>query len=122
VGGAYRCALLCFALDRAESFGRLALVETQRRGTETARMVCAVSDGAEWLQGFVDFHRPDAARILDFPHTLGYVAQAGQAAYGEGTTAFMRFSRQRQALQHGDPEEVLRALRQLAAAAKRRRR
>jgi hypothetical protein len=34
-------------LTDVESFGRLALVETHRRGTETAQTVCAVSDGAE---------------------------------------------------------------------------
>ena len=34
-----------------ETFTRLALVETHRRGTETAGVVCAVSDGAVWIQG-----------------------------------------------------------------------
>jgi hypothetical protein len=75
-------------LADAETFGRLALVETHRRGTETATTVCAVKDGAVWIQGCVDLHRPDAVRILDFPPALGYVAQAGQAVYGEGATAF----------------------------------
>jgi hypothetical protein len=83
--------------------------------------VCAVSDGAEWIQGFVDFHRPDAVRILDFPHALGYVAQVGQAVYGEGTAAFKRwFATQRHTLQHGNPEVVLGALRRLEATAQRR--
>jgi hypothetical protein len=41
-------------LADAETFGRLALVETHRRGTETAKQVCAVTDGAEWEQGFID--------------------------------------------------------------------
>jgi hypothetical protein len=108
-------------LTEAESFGRLALVETHRRGTETAQTGCAVSDGAEWIQGFVDLHRPDAVRILDFPHALGYVAQAGQAVYGEGTTAFTQwFATQRQELKQGDPGQVVRALGHLAATAKRR--
>jgi hypothetical protein len=40
---------------------KTALVDTPRRGTETARTVCAVSDGAEWSQGFVDLHRPAAS-------------------------------------------------------------
>lgn len=111
----------CSRLTDAETFGRLALVETHRRGTETARTVCAVSDGAPWIQGFVDLHRPDAVRILDFPHALGSAAQAGQAVYGEGTPAFTRwFTRQRHTLQHGDPGEVLQALQRLAASAKRR--
>jgi hypothetical protein len=109
-------------LTGAEPFGHLALVETHRRGTETAKTVCAVSDGAEWIQGFVDLHRPDAVRILDFPHALGYVAQAGQAVYGEGTAAFTQwFATQRHTLQYGNPEEVLGGLRQLATPAQRRR-
>jgi hypothetical protein len=108
-------------LTDAETFGRLALVELHGRGTETARTVCAVSDGAVWIQGFVDLHRPDAVRILAFPHALGYVAQVGQAVYGEGTATFTRwFTRQRHTLQHGDPAAVLQALRQLAVTAKRR--
>ena len=107
-------------LADAESFGRLALVATHRRGTETAHTVCAVSDGAEWIQGFVDLHRPDAVRILDFPHALGYVAQAGHAVYGEGTPAFTRwFATQRQTLKQGDPGAVLRALRRLVPLALR---
>ena len=107
-------------LADAESFGRLALVETHRRGTETAHTVCAVSDGAEWIQGFVDLHRPDAVRILDFPHALGYVAQAGHAVYGEGTPAFtVWFATQRQTLKQGDPAAVVRALRRLGSLAQR---
>jgi hypothetical protein len=81
-----------------------------------------VSDGAEWLQGVVDLHRPDAGRILDFPHALSDVAQAGQAVYGAGTAALTPWvTRQRQTLQHGDPGEGIRALRQLVAPAKRGR-
>ena len=107
-------------LTDAETFGRLALVETHRRGTETAQTGCAVSDGAEWIQGFVDLHRPDAVRILDFPPALGYVAQAGHAVYGEDTTAFTKwFAAQRQTLHAGHPAEVLEELGRLAASARR---
>lgn len=35
-------------LAEHETFTRLATVETQRRGTERAEIVCAVNDGAEW--------------------------------------------------------------------------
>jgi hypothetical protein len=44
-----------------------------------------VTDGAEWIQAFVDFHRPDALRILDFPHAGERVAKIGQAKFGEDT-------------------------------------
>lgn len=69
-------------LSTAEQFQRQTLVETHRRGVESAQVVAAVNDGAEWIQGFVDYHRPDAVRILDFPHAAGYVSQIGQAGLG----------------------------------------
>ena len=49
----------------AASFEEAALVETHRRGLERASEVCAVQDGAQWLQGLVNYHRADAVRILD---------------------------------------------------------
>lgn len=54
----------------AGTFGRLALVEIHERGVERAAemgQVGAVMDGAEWQQGFVDYHCPGAVRVLDFP-------------------------------------------------------
>ncbi len=39
-------------LADADTFDRLALIETHRRGVENAGQVAAVLDGAEWLQGF----------------------------------------------------------------------
>ena len=36
----------------SDTFQRLALVETQRRGVETAGEVGAVTDGSDWIQGF----------------------------------------------------------------------
>ncbi len=95
----------------AETFGRLATVETHRRGTERAGRVGAVMDGAEWQQGFVDVHRPDATRILDFPHAAEYVAQAGQAVYGVGTAATAAWlADQLHALKHGREDTVLQTL------------
>jgi len=44
-----------------------------------------VTDGAEWLQGLIDLHRPDAVRILDFAHAAGYVTRAAQAMFGADT-------------------------------------
>lgn len=66
----------------SENFGHLALVETHRRGVETARLVCAPADGADWEQGFIDLHRPDAIRVLDFAHVGERVSEIGQAVFG----------------------------------------
>ncbi len=36
-------------------------------------------DGADWLQFFTDTHRPDAVRILDFPHAAEHLTQLLEA-------------------------------------------
>jgi hypothetical protein len=98
-------------LAEHQTFSRLATVETQRRGTERAEIVCAVSDGAEWIQGFVDLQRPDAVRILDFSHAAGYVAQVGQAVLGEGTPKFKTWlTTTLHDLKHAAPQKVLQTL------------
>ena len=102
----------------AEEFARQALVETHRRGLERATRVGAVCDGAEWEQKFIDYHRQDALRVLDFPHAAEYVAAAGRSVYGEGSAEFSRwFATQRHQLRHGEQEAVLSELRRLAEQA-----
>ncbi len=71
-------------LSDATSFAHAALVETHRRGLEKASEVAAVQDGAEWLQGLVDYHRADAVRILDFPHAAEYISEIGEAVRAAG--------------------------------------
>ena len=44
----------------ADAFQRLALVEMHRRGVEHAQEVAAIMDGAEWEQGFTDYHCPQS--------------------------------------------------------------
>jgi hypothetical protein len=71
-------------LSDATHFAQAALVETHRRGLEKATEVAAVQDGAEWLQGLVDYHRADAVRILDFPHAAEYINEIGEAVRAAG--------------------------------------
>ena len=68
-------------MSEAGNFQQEALGELYRRGVEKAETVCAVSDGADWIQKWVDYHRKDAVRILDFAHAMEYVSKGGQAAY-----------------------------------------
>lgn len=100
--------------SEATDFTHLALVETHRRGVETAGRVAAVTDGAEWEQGFIDYHRSDATRILDFPHASEHVAVAGRVVHGEATPAFAAwFEPLCHHLKHADPEQTLNELRHL---------
>lgn len=57
----------------AETFADLAEVELRWRGVSGAQQICAVTDGADWLQGFLDLHCPQAVRILDFPHAAEHL-------------------------------------------------
>jgi hypothetical protein len=74
----------CSRLCDAASFEHATLLATHRRGLERAAEVCAVQDGAEWLQGLVDYHRADAVRILDFAHAAEYINDIGQAVQAAG--------------------------------------
>ena len=97
-----------------ETFSRAAWPELHRRGTETAGVVVAVADGSEWLQKFIDLQRPNAVRILDFPHAVEHLALAAQATYGVGTAATTTWlAEQTATLRHGDPATVLAALKHL---------
>ena len=97
-----------------ETFTRLALVETHRRGTTTAGQVVGVVDGAVWAQQFLDYHRPDAVRILDWGHAAEYLSAVAQACFGAGsTTAEHWLDTQLRELLAGEPEVVLGKLRGL---------
>ena len=106
-------------LTDAATFADLAEVETRRRGVIQAAQVCAVTDGADWLQGFIDLHRSDALRILDFAHAaqrLGAIAdlfiQAGQPLPADW------MHQQGHRLKHEGPGGVLETLRALPSPQK----
>jgi hypothetical protein len=66
-------------LADASTFTHLAEGEMQRRQVREAKEVSAVMDGADWLQFFTDRHRPDAVRILDFPHAAEHLTKLLEA-------------------------------------------
>jgi hypothetical protein len=101
----------------AELFQRLTFGELYRRQVETAAQVAGVSDGAEWIQGFIDFHAPTATRVLDFPHEAQRICQIGEAVLGVEHASLRAWqSRQLHQLKHDDPEEILNKLRMFAGA------
>jgi hypothetical protein len=96
-------------LADASTFTHLAEVEIRRRKVKEAKEVCAVMDGADWLQFFTDRHRPDAVRILDFPHAAEHVTKLLEALEQAG----MRFpphmlDRCLHLLKHRGPRPLLR--------------
>lgn len=61
-------------LADASTFIELAASEMRQRQVAQAKEVCAVTDGAEWCQAVADRYRPDAVRILDFPHAAEHLS------------------------------------------------
>jgi hypothetical protein len=75
-----------------------------------------VQDGAEWLQGLVDYHRADAVRILDFAHAAEYVNEIGQAVRAAGGRLPAKWLESvLHRLKHQGPARVLKHLAWLAA-------
>ncbi len=115
----------------ADAFIRQATLPTQERGTRGTGTVVAVMDGASWLQELIDEQCPDAVRIPGtrlrvFPHAVGYLSKAAQAAFGPGSReAAVWLDEWAPKLKREEPEEVLAAIRALptqapeAATAKR---
>ena len=98
----------------AEQFEHLSLVEIHRRGLEHSRQVAAVTDGADWLQSLIDYHCPQATRILDFPHAAQRIGQVGQMLFGEGTPQTSQWVGERlHALRHQGPHAILADMRSL---------
>jgi len=103
-------------LTDSTTFAEQALPELQRRGIETARRVGAVVDGAAWCQAFIEYHYPEAVRILDLPHAAEYLTAIGQTPGADGPLlSAASQQRLRTALRHDGPEGVLMELRTLVA-------
>lgn len=100
----------------AQQFQTDTVGELHRRGIERADQVVAVTDGAAWIQGWLDFHCPAAVRILDFAHAAQRLAVLGQAE-GPSATAATRawFATMQHRLKHDGMAAILTAVTAVAA-------
>ena len=71
-------------LTDALRFIDLAEAEPRRRKLVQAKAGWAVMEGAEWRQTFVDIHRQDAVRMLDFPPAADHLSQVVEALRASG--------------------------------------
>jgi hypothetical protein len=95
-------------MSDAATFIELASGEMDRRGVLQAPQVAAVADGAEWIQSFVDAHRADAVRILDFYHAAEYVSEIASLLSNAGTPLRESWlAEQFHELRHRGPAKVL---------------
>ena len=95
-------------MTNADTFIELATGELDRRGYLDATAVCAVQDGAEWIQSLIDAHRPDAVRILDFYHAAQYLSEIATLVSTAGTALGETWlDEQLHELKHHGPAKVL---------------
>jgi hypothetical protein len=101
-------------VETAEAFSRTALVEWHRRGGDNADTVVAVQDGAPWIQSFIDYHCPQATRVIDYAHAQEYVATVGRGIYGAETDTFRQwYGRMSRQLGRQPPQRTVNELRLL---------
>lgn len=105
-------------LADAETFADLASFEMRRRRVDQAKEVAALNDGAEWIVGFVQGHRADALRILDFAHAAQYIAEIGTLAQNAAVTLPPTWlAEQLHDLKHEGPAQVLKEVQRLSELA-----
>ena len=78
-------------VESSDTFAQSALYEWHRRGGDHAQRVVAVNDGALWIQSFIDYHCPQAIRVIDFAHAKAYLATIGRAIHGAETPPFKQW-------------------------------
>jgi hypothetical protein len=101
-------------VETADAFSQSALVEWHRRGGENAHTMVAVQDGAQWIQSFIDYHCPQATRVIDFAHAQEYVAKVGRAIHGAETDTFRQwYARLSRQLGNQPPQRTVNELRLL---------
>jgi hypothetical protein len=82
--------------------------EIKRRGFLAAKQVCAVQDGAAWIQSLIAAHRADAVRILDFYHAASSLSDIATLFTNAGTPLAENWlDEQLHELKHQGPAKVL---------------
>jgi hypothetical protein len=98
----------------SDTFIELATGEIDRRGFLEAKQVCAVQDGAEWIQSLIDAQRADAVRILDFYHAASYLSDIATLLTNAGMPLAENWlDEQLHELKHHGPANVLAEVGQL---------
>ncbi len=101
-------------LTDSDTFIELATGELERRGFLAAKEVCAVQDGAEWIQHLIEAHRADAVRILDFYHAATYLSDIATLLSNAGMPLAENWlEEQLHELKHQGPAKVLAEVGQL---------
>ena len=100
--------------EEAEAFGKRLYTFALRLGSERAKELVAVGDGAEWIWKQVAYHFSDAVQILDFYHAAEHVWEIARTAFGAESPPGKEWAEHcTQRLREEGPQGLLRSLREL---------
>jgi hypothetical protein len=101
--------------EPAEAFGSLVYAEAQKRGSQLARQVIVIGDGAHWIWNLAGLHFPGAIEIVDLYHAREHLHGLGRLlspALGDDTAGWI--AERLDDLDAGDVGALLAATRCLA--------
>jgi hypothetical protein len=98
-----------------KAFGRLAVVEAERRGLRQAEEVIAMGDGGNWIDPLLSLFFHVLARIIDWFHASEHLWDCAKAMHGAGTTQAAQWAERLEALLWDG--QVQRVIAELSAAA-----
>ncbi len=78
-------------ITEPDAFGESVWLESLSRGSQNAKEIVVIGDGAHWIWNQAEMHWPEALQILDFWHVKDHLWELGSALWGEGTKKTRKF-------------------------------
>ncbi len=105
-------------MEDAHAFGKLARLESEKRGIRRAVEVIGIHDGGNWIDPLWEEHFGCHPRILDYYHAAEHLHEAGRAVHPSDSQAASQLADDLvQLLWDGKTEALLKQLTDLSAAA-----
>jgi len=103
------------AIETTEVFGNRIDEEALRRGLERAQRVCVIGDAAPWIWNIAEEHFYRAIQIIDLYHAQEHYWTVARAVFSGDQKKLKQWTeRQREELNEGKVESVIKAIRRLA--------
>ncbi len=100
-------------MQKAEPFGKMVLLEAERRGLRQAGTVLVMGDGGNWIDPLNERARLGDQRVIDFYHATEHLYASAQAALGKGSPPAKALAKQlKRKLWKGKVKQVIAALQQ----------
>ena len=100
-------------MDDSAAFGKLAVVEAERRGLRSAEQVIVMGDGGAWIDTQWEEHFALNPRIVDYYHAVEHLHDAAAARHPDDDDARRAWAEQLKGLLwNGQVQQLLEQLRQ----------